>query len=476
MKVICDNCRAVYKIPDEKLVKPVNKATCRQCGHRMLIPRPRVDADPDERTLVTAVPPTPAPPPPRSEFNDDPPTNPLGRNPEQTVPHGADVEIHTATPAPVKSQRKIQNQSRQTESTQPTRPARIPAGAAAGTHDPAGDMSIAFMGVVVAFIGAVFLSVVPLLPLPDYIGPFTSAIGLMIASGGSLLATLVMLTGARGRKPAKPLLSFFIAGALAFLLGLIPMLAGSLSNTSALSSGTQTARIEIPPEQTVASSDEVAKDEATPSEKVEDAPPAKKPAKPSTAKTDTKKDTASSSSSQRSRNSSSSRSDSSSRRDAAVAPYEPPEPEPTRRSEPQDIDELELPDDILLDEPDEPARPTSSGRATPPATTRPSGSSASSVDSSLPERPSVSAIDVMVKSNANVKRCFIKEQASKGTIPPRIDLKFTIRPDGSATRVGIKQVEYAATDLDFCLGSAIKSIRFPPSQKGQTLTFPLEVG
>ena len=59
MKVVCDNCGAVYKVPDDKLVKPVNKATCRQCGHRMLIPRPRPDADPNERTLVTPVPPTP---------------------------------------------------------------------------------------------------------------------------------------------------------------------------------------------------------------------------------------------------------------------------------------------------------------------------------------------------------------------------------------------------------------------------------
>ena len=34
MKVVCDNCGALYKIPDEKLLKPVNKAPCRQCGHR----------------------------------------------------------------------------------------------------------------------------------------------------------------------------------------------------------------------------------------------------------------------------------------------------------------------------------------------------------------------------------------------------------------------------------------------------------
>ncbi|MBT3219775.1 MAG: hypothetical protein HN348_11835, partial [Proteobacteria bacterium] len=71
MKVVCDNCRAVYKIPDSKLVKPVNKATCRNCGHRMLIPRPQPNADPEERTLVTAVPPTPIGAPPREVFEKD---------------------------------------------------------------------------------------------------------------------------------------------------------------------------------------------------------------------------------------------------------------------------------------------------------------------------------------------------------------------------------------------------------------------
>jgi hypothetical protein len=37
MRVVCDSCGATYKIPDTKLVKDVNRATCRKCGHRMLI-------------------------------------------------------------------------------------------------------------------------------------------------------------------------------------------------------------------------------------------------------------------------------------------------------------------------------------------------------------------------------------------------------------------------------------------------------
>jgi len=44
MRVVCDSCGATYKIPDTKLVKDVNRATCRKCGHRMLIKKPDAPA------------------------------------------------------------------------------------------------------------------------------------------------------------------------------------------------------------------------------------------------------------------------------------------------------------------------------------------------------------------------------------------------------------------------------------------------
>ena len=37
MRVVCDNCGAVYKIADSKLSKDVNKATCKRCGHKIII-------------------------------------------------------------------------------------------------------------------------------------------------------------------------------------------------------------------------------------------------------------------------------------------------------------------------------------------------------------------------------------------------------------------------------------------------------
>jgi hypothetical protein len=63
MRVVCDSCGATYKIPDTKLVKDVNRATCRKCGHRMLIRKPDAPvgmgtypsaATEEERTVIAS--------------------------------------------------------------------------------------------------------------------------------------------------------------------------------------------------------------------------------------------------------------------------------------------------------------------------------------------------------------------------------------------------------------------------------------
>ncbi|MBM4389773.1 MAG: zinc-ribbon domain-containing protein, partial [Deltaproteobacteria bacterium] len=64
MRVVCDNCGASYKIPDSKLTREVNKATCRKCGNPILIRRPETTAketaahgpnlSTEERTLITS--------------------------------------------------------------------------------------------------------------------------------------------------------------------------------------------------------------------------------------------------------------------------------------------------------------------------------------------------------------------------------------------------------------------------------------
>ena len=62
MRVVCDNCGASYKIPDSKLTREVNKATCRKCGHAIYIRKtgvesasePAVEAS-EERTQIKSL-------------------------------------------------------------------------------------------------------------------------------------------------------------------------------------------------------------------------------------------------------------------------------------------------------------------------------------------------------------------------------------------------------------------------------------
>jgi len=69
MRVVCDNCGAVYKIADSKLSKEVNRATCKRCGHKIIIYKPGSSAaveaaadrshggeSDDERTVIKSVP------------------------------------------------------------------------------------------------------------------------------------------------------------------------------------------------------------------------------------------------------------------------------------------------------------------------------------------------------------------------------------------------------------------------------------
>lgn len=67
MRVVCDNCGAVYKIADSKLSKDVNKATCKRCGHKIVIYKPGfrppqgppknapAESDGEERTVIKSV-------------------------------------------------------------------------------------------------------------------------------------------------------------------------------------------------------------------------------------------------------------------------------------------------------------------------------------------------------------------------------------------------------------------------------------
>ncbi|HHO49624.1 MAG TPA: hypothetical protein ENK18_01850, partial [Deltaproteobacteria bacterium] len=259
MKVVCDNCHAVYKVPDAKLVKAVNKATCRNCGHRMLIPRPKPGADPDERTLVTAVPPTPVGAPPRAGREIDSqalPARSRSRSPARSLPPSAldwedgpdtavvdsptvqDPSRHTPapvgrssprhTPAPAPSPAAISPSAsaagpdsipgappQRTPAPIPNRPITGTRAAykAAAIHDPAGDMNWALAGTILALLGAVVLA---LLSVFNYI--ILMWFGLAMTFGGGVITSLVLITGGRGRRPAKALLSVALGFVVAIMM------------------------------------------------------------------------------------------------------------------------------------------------------------------------------------------------------------------------------------------------------------------
>lgn len=556
MKVICDNCGAMYKIPDEKLVKPVNKATCRQCGHRMLIPRPRRGADPDERTLVTAVPPTPPPAPVRADSG--PPTTPIHEIEEKTAPTGGrrteetrwvrnDLpsptgrpRVHVgggaaaATPRPQPTpQAKRRNAFDEDddvatqvgpdptltytprEDTPPPRPAPPPAPAPAAqpaelddyieededeapppkakrkskkkrkaakappAHDPRGDMGLALFGVMVALLGVTILAVTSVLDASiSDVGMYaavlgSAAIGLMLAVGGGVGAFLVLLTSGRGSKPAWRVASILLAMLLAIFVGVIPAAGRAIYDVvgtgmdAAAGFGELMARATPPPPVEPIGVDEAAGGEPDDGDAMAAADDTDAPVDDTDVDTEAadengasdedaggtaEDDTSTRSTSTRSTSTRNTTRNTSTRNTTRTT--SPPPDRGTTEPDLTDDEERDLPDDLDLGGSDKPDAGASN----------------------LPASPPLTAIDVMVKSNTGVKRCFFEYQKVEGKLPKRVDVKFTIKPNGDATSISTTQKKLEGTQLESCLIRSIRSITFPPSQKGTTLTFPFVFG
>lgn len=548
MKVVCDNCGALYKIPDDKLVKPVNKATCRQCGHRMLIPRPRRGADPDERTLVTAVPPTPAPPPMRDDSG--PPTTPLHTDSEEkTLPTGAppteetrwirndlqtrprahsgadrpdrnamtervpahggpssgsgastsndrspstDVSLldnidphaeHDPTPRDSARQQRSSEPDRQDKvgrdrqdkadrpsKAEPRRKSKSSAGTDRAAHDPRRDMGLALFGVIVASLGVLILGVDAVIdagPGAYWIVLSTAVLGTTLACGGLVGAFLVLFTSGRGRKPAWRVASVILAILVGVVAGAVPA-SVRLGVDSAASISEQVNQLMArtgPPIQDPSLADLPSDDDPDPDPDLTDvdaaddtAAPSEEPAEDGAAddptddgSADARTDDASSDRTGSPAGTATQRSDdrsttSSSRRRVTISESEPAR-EPARTPP---AEELRLPDDI-------------SDLDTPPR---------QASNPNLPAKPAMQAIDIMVKTNVNVKRCFYEYQKAEGKLPSRLDVPFAIKPSGDATDISVKQSRYAGGELEACLIKAIRGITFPPSQQGTSLTFP----
>lgn len=442
MRVICDNCGAQYKIPAQKLVKEVNKATCRKCGHKMHIQRPTPHPSPRsdngdaggvvnaglqaQRVLEEQ--------PYVDEWDDEGPTR--VRKFLQDGVEGDD-DVRPTAPGIHPSLNTEPTQSMQ--AIQPPRPAPA-APAPMRSFDPTADMGWVTLGTLAAIAGALILSA----NLTD--NAIQRFLGVMLSLGGSAIALSILFSGGRGIKKANLMLSAALSGILAIggALAMDILHRGYDALYDQPVAATPVAQPATTPAE-AAPSDEVEDPETAPSDVLagvdaeEPTPtppvvePASTPAAPTQSTSSAPRDNATASNSTRStrseddeffdnlgsNSSSSSSSGSSSNSRPAPAPEPAPEPEPPQ-------------------------------------------STASSV--LLP-----TVIDTMLRNNSRVKQCFQKEYLSSGTLPSSLPITFKVESSGNVSAMWTSANAYRDSELEGCLRTAIYSIQFP-SFEGPTET------
>jgi len=395
----------------------------------MLIPRPGKGATSEDETVVRAVPPTPA------IKGNKPPTE--------------DVPVFPGTPALY---------SGQPDGHLPYTPTPLPYGYVPpgfapmlSGHDPARDHSLTLLGALGALLGALIMVANQHL--------YIQIAGFMISAGGSITAALVILTSARGRRPAKRIVAL-IAGAFVTLL-----LTGAIATVHLWVLPTMEARgfrigffpetdpiVEEPEEQTL--------EPDTASEENNE----KKPRK----KTTRKKGKAASPDVLPEENPATP----SSNTEAASVIRSNANKNDEKRKSPPVIEALDtgmLDDDIL--------GPRGSS-SLPEEGLEPTGTSISSSKKRKKAKANsvpMEVIDATLRSDIPIKKCFFDYQKQAGALPSRIDVRFTLEPSGRVSMAGITQAAYAGTALDLCLSQAIRQINFPTSSGSATkITFPFK--
>ena len=480
MRVVCDNCGATYKIPEHKLVREVNKATCRRCGHGIIIRKPGeggaaaqsvAPAVDGESTQITSQDELEARARAQAEAHasggfggpaveDEIPATVINQPPgEATMPRHEPPPAPNPTlapapsplpPAPPRPAPRGPTQAPPAPAAPSQGPAGVPKQATqAAAHDPSGDLSLVMMGTLGALAGASLAAV--------SVDHTMKVIGLAIALASGITSLLVLVTGDRGRKEASIVISMFVglflaggAAAAVYFTGIgapqetAPAVAEvepekvklggteapeGAFNDAVADDGEPTAEEEGDAlAAALAEMEKAEEEEAVADAEIEEEP---EPVKPSSKPTESPKAEISRStstrSSQSSGSSSSSRSSGSSSSGSSSSP-----------------------------------KSSSSGS---------SSSSSSSSGSSGAVGVPLTVADTMLKSNKGVKRCFGLYRQETGSLPSgRITVKITIQPSGRPSTARIDGGQYAGTSLDTCLGSAIKAITFPPWDGSESMT------
>jgi DNA-directed RNA polymerase subunit RPC12/RpoP len=523
MKVSCDNCGATYNIPDSKLVKEVNKATCRKCGHRMLIRRSAVveasgssfkGPEGDERTLIASssalgIGPSPqegmqAAPAPAQRPAPEPQAAPPPRflaEPQPAQPFGADPRASYSTNQPAPQPRPAAAQAYaapapdarsmpgrgawKEEIEEPVTPAvdyaspapapvaprqepvaaRPPAQpsaarAAPGVLDLSGDLSVVMLAGLISALGAVLLA-------SSGGSILLSFAGLFLALLGALTTVLMVITGSWGRKRSRVFLTLLVS------LLLSTLLSGLLSLRAFDVVGKMKGRI----------TELAATRLSTPTPEPVQVPVAlqveapKAPAEPVTAAPDPVDRTTLGSLT-------------ASEAAVASAPVAAPveaAPAAATTSAPKEASESKAqgrpapaPASAATTssrETTNSSRGTSTSSAPAASSSRSSSSSgasraASTTSEAPPEASSSSTasadsetvkkvIAIQIRNNKNVKSCFADERKRSGVLPS-ITMQFTVQPAGSLTSISAAEAAMRGTDLEACLVSAISGISGTP--------------
>ena len=494
MKVVCDNCGAVYKIPEHKLVKEVNKATCRKCGHRIMIRRdaPTKPAEPEtneeatviaEAAKVSSKPSAPQmdPHPPFGTAPEEPtplPTSPMEGGPApvpQPPPQAAPTPMPMPTPG---------------YSHAPT-PVPAPSPAATGvpmaerSHDPTGDLTVILLGAASAGVGALLLAV----------GSNHFAlhfVGLFLALWGALLIALVVLTGAFGRRRAWIFISMFLSLVLSgvFAAALNPLTLQLINGEVELGDIDKLAqRISAPAEpiqptqpeplDAVADADPLPEPDKELEEPTEGDPEAEEGApqdlldvlateepdtthvpeeEPEPEPTPVATSSGSSSSGSSSRSGSSS-SGSSSRSGTSSSGSSSRSGTSSSGSSSSGSS----------------SRSGSSGSGSSSSSSssrQPTSSSSSSSSSTGQKTIPTTVIDIQIRNNKNIKACFLAHKKSTGELPS-VTMRFTLEPNGSVSSASLREPAYQGTALESCLSGSVKMIDFQAFDgPAYTLNYP----
>ncbi len=480
MRVVCDNCAATYKIPEHKLVREVNKATCRRCGHGIIIRKSgagyqSVAPSPDaESTQITSQEEIEARARAQAqahasgsystfgfdeeEHSEDIPPTVIDPPGDETVPRPGLAEKHQKPPAnptlapPPPPPPPLPAPKPTTKAPPPTTASAGPSGVpikelAPQGHDPSGDMALVMMCSLGAMAGASLMAVTS-----DHA---LEVIGLAIALASSITSLLVLATGSRGRKEASIVLSMFLglflAGGAAAAVKFtgIGFEAGEVQLTEGPEEKVTLGGTEIPEG---AFNDAVAADEAD-EPTIEDRADALAAALAEMEKAEDQ-DSA----------------------DGITELDEPEEDAPTVTA-PKTTVKRKTAADVA---PKSSSKSSGSTKSSSGSTKSSSGSTKSSGSSTKSTSAAssgnvgvpVTVLDTMLKSNKGVKRCFGLYRQETGSLPSgRITVKLAIQPSGRASSARIDGGQYSGTSLDSCLGSAITQITFPPWEGSEAATY-----